>query len=192
MSLVIAFIGASGAVMGGDMREILTRGDKTATQTLEDELYGGKIVTDGDLKKRAGELGIMLIIRDDKCKVAQWQGVLIGEVSETEGGITKKRRLYASAGGYAIAELSGTDFRLTGRGKAGSFVVLGNRITKQVAHACIRENWNNGTIHDAIRVIILCIEKASGATASVSRECTLVQTTSGTGLSDVIEQDRVR
>jgi len=58
MSLVIAFIGARGAVMAGDTREIITRGDRIPTDTLEHELYSGGIVTDADLYKRAEELGI--------------------------------------------------------------------------------------------------------------------------------------
>ena len=87
MSLVIAFIGAQGAVMAGDMREIITRGDRVSTETLEQELYSGQIVTDDDLKKRAEALGISLIIRDDKRKVTLRDGILVGEVSETEGGV---------------------------------------------------------------------------------------------------------
>jgi len=190
MSLVIAFIGAQGAVMAGDMREIITLGDKISTETLENELYRGMIVTDAGLKKRADDLGIFLSIRDDKRKVTEWDGILVGEVSETKGGVVKKRRLYATAGEYALAETTGSGFRLTGTGKAGNFVVLGNQITQQIAHACIREHWNNGTITDAIRIIILSMERASAATASVSALYTLVQTPARVSLSDVIERDR--
>jgi len=189
MSLVIAFIGAQGAVMGGDMREIITRGDELSTQTLEDELYSGGIVTDADLKKRADELGIFLSIRDDKRKVTARDGILVGEVSESEAGMVKKRRLYATGGEYALAEVTGSEIRMSGSGKAGNFVVLGNQITQQVARACIREHWNNGTIHDAIRVIILAMERASGATASVSALYTLIQTPATASLSAVIERD---
>jgi hypothetical protein len=78
---------------------------------------------------------------------------------------------------------------MSGSGKAGNFVVLGNEITQQVARACIREHWNNGTIHDAIRVIMLAMERASGTTASVSALYTLVQTPARAGLSTVIERD---
>jgi hypothetical protein len=175
--------------MAGDLREIVTRGDRIPTGTLEHELYTGMIVTDAALSKRAGELGIYLAIRDDKRKVTQRDGVLVGEVSETESGITKKRKLYATAGEYAIAEISGSDIRITGKGKAGNFVVLGNQITKQVAHTCIMENWNNSGIRDAIKVIMLCMERASAATASVSSLYTLIQTSKKTSLSGIIGQD---
>ena len=189
MSLVIAFIGIQGAVMAGDMREIITYGDRISTETLEHELYSGLISTDDDLKKRAGELGISLTIRNDKRKVTQRDGILVGEVSETEGGVTRKRRLYATTGEYALAEITDADLRLTGKGKASNFVVLGNQVTKQIAHSCIQEHWKNGGMHDAIRILMLSMESASKVTASVSVLYTLIHTPAKVSLSDVIEQD---
>ncbi len=85
MSLVIAFIGIHGAVIAGDMREIITRGDGVSTETLDQELYNGLIVTDNDLIKRAEELNVSLTIRDDKRKVTHRENILVGEVSETQG-----------------------------------------------------------------------------------------------------------
>jgi hypothetical protein len=192
MSLVIAFIGAQGAAMAGDMREIITRGEKRPTEILENELYSGRIVTDTELKKRSDELGIFLSIRDDKRKVTARDGILVGEVSESEGSVVKKRRLYATGGGYALAEVTSSEFRMTSSGKAGNFVVLGNQITQEVARACIREHWNNVTLNDAIRVIILAMERASGATASVSALFTLIQTPAQANLAAVIERDRAK
>jgi hypothetical protein len=189
MSLVIAFIGARGAVMAGDMREIITCGDRISTETLEHELYSGMIITDEDLQKRAGELGILLTIRDEKRKVTQRHGILVGEVSETEGSAVRKRRLYATAGEYALIEITNSEFRMTARGKAGNFVVLGNRLTKQIAYSCIKENWKNGSIHDAIRIIMLSMEKASKSTASVSGLYNLIQTPLKASLSEVIERE---
>jgi hypothetical protein len=189
MSLVIAFIGRQGAVMAGDMREIITRGDRMPTETLEHELYSGLIVTDDELRKRAGELGISLTIRDDKRKVTRRDGILVGEVSETEGGVTRKRRLYATAGEYALAGITDADLRLTGKGKAGNFVVLGNQITQQIAHTCIQEHWKNGGVHDAIRILMLSMERASKATASVSGLYTLIHTPAKVSLSEIIGRD---
>jgi hypothetical protein len=189
MSLVIAFIGIQGAVMAGDMREIITRGDRISTGTLEHELYSGLIVNDDDLTKRAGELGISLTVRDDKRKVIQRDGILVGEVSETEGGVTRKRRLYATAGEYALADITDADLRLTGKGTASNFVVLGNQATKKIAHSCIREHWKNGSMHDAIRILMLTMERASKVTASVSGLYTLIHTPAKISLSAVIERD---
>lgn len=189
MSLVIAFIGTHGAVMAGDMREITTRGGRISTETLEHELYTGIIITDEDLKKRADDLGVLLAIRDDKRKVSPRHGILVGEVSETEKGVIRKRRLYATAGEYALADITNSDIRLIGKGKASNFVVLGNQITKQIAHTCIKENWKSGSIHDAMRIIMLCMEKASNATASVSGLYNLIQTSSKVSLSEIIGRD---
>lgn len=192
MSLVIAFIGAHGAVMGGDTREIITSGDSIPTETLEHELYTGQIVTDEALVQRAGELDVSLTIRDDKRKVSQRDGILVGEVSETEGGVCRKRRLYVTAGEYALTEITNDEIRLTGKGKASNFVVLGNQVSKQVAHACIREMWKNGTMHDAIRIIMLSMERASEASASVSRLYDLIQTPVKVSIYEVIERDSRR
>jgi hypothetical protein len=189
MSLVIAFIGMHGAVIAGDMREIITLGDRMSTETLEQELYSGQIVTDEDLKKRAGDLGVSLTIRDDKRKVMHRDGILVGEVSETEGGVTRKRRLYATAGEYALAEITDSAVHQTGKGTASNFVVLGNQITKQIAHSCIQEHWKNGGIHDAIRIIMLSMERASKATSSVSGLYTLLHTPAKVSLSEVIGRD---
>ena len=189
VSLVIAFIGAHGAAMGGDRREVITRGDRIMTETLEHELYSGQIVTDEALMQRAQELGVLLTIRDDKRKITQRDGVLVGEVSEAEGGVTKKRRLYATGGGYALAEITNGEIRVSGKGKASTFVVLGNQVTQEIAHSCIRENWKNGTMHDAIRIIVLSMQRASATSASVSGSFDLIQTEKKTALDTVIDQD---
>lgn len=165
------------------MREIVTRGDRSAIDILEDELYNGRVVTDDDLRRRARELGIYLAFRDDKRKVTVQNGVLVGEVSESQGGTVKKSRLFASAGEYVLFEIIGPAVRRKGSGTASNFVVLGNQVTKNVARSCIREHWNNGTVRDAIRVIMLTMEKAARTTASVSATFSLVQTPSRSSLS---------
>ena len=190
MSLVMAFIGQQGAVMGGDTREIITNGDIARTETLEYELYQGRIITDDDLRQRAEDLGISLIIRDDKRKVVLRDGILVGEVSETAGGITRKRRLYATAGEYALAEISGDTIRLTGQGKGSNFIVLGSPVARQIAHSCIREKGKICTLHDAIKIIILSMERSSEASATVSGIYELIQTPEKVSLSGIIERDR--
>jgi hypothetical protein len=185
----MGFIGRQGAVMGGDTREIITSGDRVSTETLEDELYHGRIVTDEALRQRARELGISLVIHDDKRKVTRRDGILVGEVSETSAGVTRKRRLYATAGEYALAEINGDTLRLTGHGKTGNFVVLGNPVTRQIAQSCIRENRKDCTLHDAIKIIILSMERSSKVSASVSGAYELIQTPEKVSLSEVIERD---
>ena len=113
----------------------------------------------------------------------------MGEVSETEGGIPRKRRLYATAGEYALAGITDADLRLTGKGKASNFVVLGNQITQQIAHTCIQEHWKNGGMHESIRILMLSMERASKATASVSGLYTVIHTPAKVGISEVIGLD---
>lgn len=62
-------------------------------------------------------------------------------------------------------------------------------ITKQIAHACITDHWKNGSIHDAIRIIMLSMETESKMTASVSKSYIYIQTVSRINLPEVIERD---
>jgi hypothetical protein len=191
MSLVITFIGKSGAVMAGDMREITFEGDKIQREKLETELYSGAIVTDDELTKKAEECGVKITVSDCKNKISKRNGILIGEVSSVEGGISKKRRLYASAGNYSIAEIINAEITLTSHAKGSNFIVFGNEFTKQISNKCFKENWTKkSTFQDAVRILILCMETASEATASVSKQFSLIQTASKVDVLKVIEMDK--
>jgi len=189
MTLVIAFIGEQGAVMAGDMREIAFQGDDSCIDELEHELYSGLIASDDDLKERAAEFGVTIRVRDDKAKVSEQNGVLIGEVTETEGSAIRRKRLYATGGSYAITEVIDSRLRVTQRGRASNFVVLGNDITKQIASQCIERAWEGGTVPDAMRVVMLTMQIAASVTASVSRMFMLVHTDLAANLSDAIDKD---
>lgn len=189
MTLVIAFIGKGGAVMAGDMREITFQGGGSRIEELERELYSGSITSDDELRERAGEIGVAISVRDDKTKVSEREGLLIGEVTETDGSTVRKKRLYATGGGYAIAEIIDSRLRVTGRGSASNFVVLGNSITKQIANQCIRGAWEGGTIPDAMRVIMLAMQAAAAMTASVSRTFILMHTDITANLNGALAQD---
>jgi hypothetical protein len=190
MTLVIAFIGKNGAVMTGDLREITFEGDKPDREKLEKELYSGAIVTDDELAKKAREFGVGITVTDCKSKVSERNGILVGEVSSVEGGVVKKRRLYASAGNYAIAELRDNEMTLTSHAKGSTLIVLGNEFTKQVANKCFKDNWTKkSTFQDALKILILCMETAARKTASVSKQFYLIQTTSNVDVLKIVEQD---
>ena len=189
MTLVIAFIGRSGAAMAGDMREITFLGDPASMEVLERELYTGLIATEDALLERAAELGVRLGIRDDKVKVTEKGGVLVGEVTSLEGGVLRKRRVYASGGSYAIVDTGEGAPVPRGRGGAGSFVVLGNEKAKAVAHRIIRERWKNGGLRDAVEIIVRSLEQASAETPTVGRRFILVQTGEKADLRKVMEED---
>ena len=191
MSLVIAFIGKNGAVMAGDMREITFEGDKSQREKLEKELYNGALVTDDELVKKAEELGVKITVTDFKSKISEREGVLIGEVSSLEDGVVKKRRLYASVGNYAIAEIINTKITLTSHAKGSNFIVFGNDFTKQIANKCFKDNWTKkSTFQDAVKILMLCMENAAKATASVSKQFYLIQTASNIDVLKTIEKDR--
>jgi hypothetical protein len=190
MTLVIAFIGKNGAVMTGDLREITFEGDKPDREKLEKELYSGAIVTDNELAKKAREFGVGITVTDCKSKVSERDGILIGEVSSVEGGVIKKRRLYASAGNYAIAEIRDNEITLTSHAKGSNLIVLGNEFTKQVANKCFKDNWTKkSTFQDAVKILMLCMETAARKTASVSKQFFLIQTTSDIDILKAVEED---
>ena len=188
VTLVMAFVGESGAVMAGDMREIGFLGDRAAIGRLEEELYSGALRTDGELLSRAAELGVKLTIRDDKAKVFEEEGVLVGEVTSLEGGLLSKRRLYASAGSYAIVDTVGSAVTVRGRGGASNFVVLGNELAKAVANRMIRERWRDGTLEDAAEILVRSIDAASAASPSVGRTFLIVQTRKRVDLGKILEK----
>ncbi|MDK2916968.1 MAG: hypothetical protein PWR25_1525 [Euryarchaeota archaeon] len=189
MTLVIAFIGNQGAVMAGDMREIGFGGDDSLIEDLERELYDGSITSDNELAERADAIGVTIRVRDDKAKVSQRDGVLVGEVTETEGATISRKRLYAAKGSYAIAEIVDSRLRVVQRGGASNFVVLGNEITKKVANECIRGMWEGGTIQDALRLVMLTMQIAASVTASVSRTFVLVHTDTAADIPGAIAND---
>jgi hypothetical protein len=191
MTLVIAFIGKNGAVMTADLREITFEGEKPKREKLEKELYNGTIVTDDELANKAREFGVGITVTDCKSKISERDGVLIGEVSSIEDGVTKKRRLYTSVGNYAIAELRDSEITLTSHAKGSNLIVLGNDFTKQVANKCFKDNWTKkSTFQDAVKILILCMETAARKTASVSKQFFLIQTASSVDVLKIVEKDR--
>lgn len=192
MSLVIAFIGSQGAVMAGDMREILFLGDASCRDALEAELYDGRIVTDDALQRRAEEIGIAVHVRDTKAKVSEREGILVGEVGETEAGIVRKRRLYASQGSYAIADFDEGGMTLVSKGAGSTFTVLGNAVAKEIANRCIRESWKGGGLAEAVRTITFTMQTAARTTASVSNEYVLLQTPHKRDIFAVLKEDAAR
>ncbi len=191
MTLVVAFIGKNGAVMAGDMREITFEGEKSDREKLEKDLYAGNVVTDDELMQRAKEFGVRIKVADNKNKISEKAGVLVGEVSSREAGITRKRRLYASAGNYAIAELVDTQLTLTSHAKGSTFIAFGNEFTKQVANKCFQENWTKkSSFQDAVKILMFCMETASRKSASVSKQYALIQTVSNIDVLKTFEKDR--
>ncbi len=77
MSLIITYIGSKGCVIAGDKRRIGFFGPEGNREKLEEELYSGKIETQEELLKKAGNLGITLKISDDADKIREIGDVLL-------------------------------------------------------------------------------------------------------------------
>ncbi len=118
MSLVIAFIGMQGAVMAsgypGDYHQ---RGYRSRQKPLNRSSTADRLLPMKRSVKRAGELGISLAIRDDKRKVTQRDGVLVGEVMRNRRGcLQEKKTLCNSRGVCTCRDNRWLDLRLTGKG----------------------------------------------------------------------------
>lgn len=190
MSLVVCFSGRKGAIIAGDMREILFGGDDDTIAALEKELYSGTIATDAELKERAASLGVTIVIRDDREKIFRIGDILIGEVGEREKGMVRRRRVYATAGMYAIAETEGSRMISVEKKEGAGFVVLGNEITKRIAHQCIRDYWKAGTFEDAVRVVVTSMEMAARLTPTVSKRYSLLQSRGKGDLAALLEKEK--
>jgi hypothetical protein len=125
-------------------------------------------------------------------KVRDRGGILAGVVGEREPGSERSRRLYASAGKYLLIDVEDGTVTRRGGGGAGSFLVLGNEVVKGVASRCIAEGWKDGTLEDAIRILIRTMEEASRASPTVSRAFHLVQTRSTADPARLVEEDLAR
>lgn len=189
MSLVIAFVGARGAVMAGDMREISFGGDPEAVAKLEEDLYCGGLGTDDALHERARTLGVVLVVRDDKCKVRECSGMLVGEVGERGGGEARRRRLYAAADGFVMLDILGSTVTRISSGSGGRFIVLGNECSKSIAQQIIAASWKRGTLKDAVRIVIQAVQQAAAASPSVSRSVSVVQTPRRIDLRTAVTED---
>jgi len=135
-----------------------------AAPKLEEELYGGKIRTDADLARRAKELGVQMAVSDGREKVWRTGDVLVGEVTEISAENQRRRRVYATPGGYLLADVTGNEAVVTKKG-ASTLIILGNRFTQKLAHDML----GCGKVPDASSVKAV-FQEASSKTASVSRE----------------------
>jgi hypothetical protein len=134
MSLVVAYVDSRSAAIGGDRRSITFAG---SSARLEEELYSGSIVTDEDLLRRASELGTVVLVSDGRDKVWKDGDLLVGEVTELSIESQRRRRVYATPGGYLLVDIDGKDVAIRNRGKS-ALIVLGNRFTRSLAAERLR------------------------------------------------------
>ncbi len=131
MTLIICYYGANGAVIGGDRRQIFFRGNEEKREILEKKLYSGEIKSEEELYKIAEELGIKIIVEDNRKKV--WKvndKVVAGEVRSL-GIDAKRRRVYATKKKCVIIDIL-NDTVIKEIFKEGfGLVVFGNKYLKE-------------------------------------------------------------
>ncbi len=174
MSLIICYIGSRGTVIIGDRRRIGFFGDEERRELLEEELYSGFIKTYGRLLRRAAELGITLKISDDAVKVREIGDVVVGEVRFKTPFETKRKRIYATTGGYSIVELLGSTIKRMESGEA-YIIVFGNKLTKEVANQSLKDYWKDKiTLKGIGEIFKVIMGDVSKVTPSVSQEYDLM------------------
>ncbi len=173
------------------MREIILWGEPSGSDQFEEELYSGIIRSDEEMRRRAQALGVHLRVRDDKIKVQKREGVLVGEVSDFERGVIRKRRLYVTTGRFALIEIEGEKFSRVQWGEAGRFVVLGGPFIQHLANRCIQDRWKGGGFHEALRLITEILQVAARYSPSVSPGHMLIQTVDTIDLEPVLKRDRL-
>lgn len=184
MSLVIALALSREAIIGADRRSISFFGP---CQALEEELYSGKIEDDCNLECRAKELGASLQISDGREKVWKRAEILVGEVTEVSASLSRRRRIYLTAGAslqVEIEEADGSGVAMVRAWGGVGCTVFGNRFTQNLASQEIaRAGGRVG--EELIRAIL---QKAGRETASVSRESTVLRTGTGTRTSNARQE----
>lgn len=184
MSLVIALALSREAIIGADRRSISFFGP---CQALEEELYSGKIEDDCNLESRAKELGASLQISDGREKVWKRAEILVGEVTEVSASLSRRRRIYLTAGASLQVEIEEADGSGVARVRAWGGVgctVFGNRFTQNLASQEIARAGGR-VDEELIRAIL---QKAGRETASVSRESTVLRTGTGTRTSNARQE----
>jgi hypothetical protein len=168
MSLIITYIGSKGCVIAGDKRRIGFFGPENNREKLEKELYFGKIHTQDELLKKAGNLGITLKISDDADKIREIGDVVVGEVRSKTTIETKRKRIYATTAAYNMVELVGSEIKTIKSG-GSSIVVFGNKYTQELAEKTIKKNWKSKiTLIEIGKIFESVMEEVSIKTPSVS------------------------
>ncbi|AEF97011.1 DUF2121 family protein [Methanotorris igneus] len=191
MSLIIGYYGRNGAVLGGDKRNIMFRGDIEKRKKLEEMLYNGEIKDDEELLKKAEEFGIKLHIEDNRKKVRKiGDDVLVGEVKSI-GIDSERRRVYLTKGKCIIVDVFNDEIRNKWTKTGSGVVVFGNRYVKKIAEEEFRKAGYRLTMMslEEIRDLIENIFKKCN-TPSVSKGYDIIYTTKECkNLEEVVKKD---
>ncbi|AEH06731.1 DUF2121 family protein [Methanothermococcus okinawensis] len=190
MSIVIGYYGNNGAVVAGDRRNIMFRGNPEKRAELEKDLYCGKIKNEEELKNRAEELGVKIFIEDERTKVKKIGDVLVGEVKSI-GADSKRRKMYLTKGNCAIVDILNDTITNKSIKNGSSIIIFGNKYLKDIVQKELKKYMNNFgkmDILDVKNTIENALKKCDGPT--LSPELDILHTNKKVfNLEEIIEKD---
>ncbi len=168
MSIVLGYYGNNGALIVGDRRNIMFRGNLEKRKELEKELYSGRIKSDDELMKMAEELGIKIYIEDEREKVRKIDDVLVGEVKSI-GADSQRRRMYLTKGRCVIIDILNDTITKKSSKNGSGIILFGNKYLKDIVQEELKKhmyNFGNMNIEDVKDTIVNIIKKCDGPTLS--------------------------
>ncbi|MBW9223771.1 DUF2121 domain-containing protein [Methanothermococcus sp. SCGC AD-155-E23] len=168
MSIIIGYYGHNGAVIGGDRRNIIFRGDPKKREELERKLYSGEIKDEEELKRVAEELGVKVYIEDERVKVKKINNTLVGEVRSI-GADSRRRRMYLTKGMCAIVDILNDDIVNKSVKKGSGIIIFGNKYLKEIASRELKKymyDFNRMSIEEVKKVIEDVLRKCCGGPTS--------------------------
>ena len=191
MSIVIGYYGNNGAVIGGDRRNIIFRGDPKRREELEKKLYSGEIRDEEELKRVAEDLGVKVYIEDERVKVKRINNTLVGEVRSI-GADSRRRRMYLTKGMCAIVDILNDDILNKSVKKGSGIIIFGNKHLKGIASRELRKymyDFNRMSIEEVKEVIEEVLRKCCGGPTSSKDFDILYTDRREKDLEKVIEED---
>jgi len=190
VSIVVGYYGNNGAVIVGDRRNIIFRGDPEKRKELEKELYSGKIKDDDELKKVAEDMGIKIFIEDEREKVRKIDNVLVGEVKSI-GADSQRRRMYLTKGKCVVVDILNDTITNKSVKNGSGIIIFGNRYLKNIVQEELKEHMNNFgrmNISEVKDIIENAIKKCDGPT--LSKELDIAYTDRKSfKIDEIIEKD---
>ena len=191
MSIVVGYYGNNGAVIGGDKRNIIFRGDPKKREELEKKLYSGEIKDEEELKRIAEELGVKVYIEDERVKVKKIDNTLVGEVRSI-GADSRRRRMYLTKGMCAIVDILNDDIVNKSIKKGSGIIIFGNKHLKEMVSKELKKymyDFNRMSIEEVKEVIEDILRKCCGGPTSSKDFDILYTDKREKDLEKVIEKD---
>ena len=191
MSIVVGYYGNNGAVIGGDRRNIIFRGDPKKREELEKKLYSGEIRDEEELKRIAEELGVKVYIEDERVKVKKIDNTLVGEVRSI-GADSRRRRMYLTKGMCAIVDILNDDIVNKSIKKGSGIIIFGNKHLKEMVSKELKKymyDFNRMSIEEVKEVIEDILRKCCGGPTSSKDFDILYTDKREKDLEKVIEKD---